>query len=151
MSIKNLVQTSLLLSFIVIVGCQSKKVYQATNLPDTYLEFGTFNTNSGVKVSWTFLENGQVFYKNNLFVTENKRLKKETVSALFNEAKRVKRSGFKIRTEGSFLAHITLKTSIQETELNWTWPYGGTKDYPDELKVLYNLIDNAVKLSEISN
>lgn len=122
-----------------------------SNLPATYLEFGTFNANSGVKVSWTFLENGQVFYKNNLFATEQKQLNKSTVLALFAEAGRVKRSGYKIRVEGGYLAHITIKSNVQATEFTWTWPYGGSKEYPDELKKLYVQIENALIIASNYN
>ncbi len=147
MSLKNSAPTYLLLFTLTVASCQSKKLFQASNLPATYLEFGTYNINSGVAVTWIILENGQVFYKNNLFVTEQKQLSKASVSVLFAEAKRVKRSGYRIRTDGAFVARITLKSNVQETELTWTWPYGGTKDYPDELKVLYNKIDKIIQLS----
>ena len=147
MRMKNLVQTALVLFILNFAACKSKQVYQYSNLPASYLEFGTFNTNSGVKVDWIFLENGQVFYKNNLFVTEQKQLSKDIATSLFAEAKRVKRSGYKIRVEGAYMAHITLKSSAQETEFTWTWPYGGSKEYPDELKALYSQIENALKLT----
>jgi hypothetical protein len=147
MSLKISVQTFLLLFTLTFASCQSKKLYQASNLPATYLEFGTYNINSGVAVTWIILENGQVFYKNNLFVTEQKRLSKVTTSSLFAEAKRVKRSGYKIRVEGAYMAHITLKSSVQDTEFTWSWPYGGSKEYPDELKALYIQIEYALNLT----
>ncbi len=147
MNVKNLVQTAFVLFILNFAACKSKQVYQASNLPASYLEFGTFNTSSGVKVSWIFLENGQVFYKNNLFISEQKPLNKAIASSMFAEAKRVKRSGYKIRVEGAYMAHITLKSSVQDTEYTWTWPYGGSKDYPDELKALSLQIENALKLT----
>lgn len=145
---KRLVQTAFLFFlFISLTACKSKVLYTASALPEVYLEFGSSNANTGVKLSWIFLENGQVFMKNNLFTAEQKMLPKKTAAALFSEAKRVKNSGFKMNMEGSYLGFVSLKTSNHERELQWSWPYGGTKDYPDELKRLYLGCLEASKLS----
>lgn len=143
-----LVQTVFLFFITLALSCQSKKLYTASTIPAEGLEFGTDDAITGLKVSWVFLENGQVFYKTNLFTVPQKSLSKSTVKNLFNEANRVKRSGFKFRAEGAYRAFIIFKEASHQNESTWIWPYGGTKDYPDELKKLYLLCEEAAQLSK---
>ena len=143
-----LVQTVVLLFFTLALSCQSNKIYTANTIPAECLEFGTDDANTGLKVSWIFLENGQVFYRTNLFTVSQKSLSRSAVKKLFAEANRIKRSGFKFRAEGAYRAFITFKEVSHQNEFTWIWPYGGTKDYPDELKKLYKLCEEAAQLSK---
>lgn len=147
MKIQHLVQTVLLIVVIALIGCKNTQTFTKDNLPKKRLEFGTYNVNSGVKVQWIFLENGQVFYQNNLFIAAQKRLSKEAIQLLFQEAAKVERSKFRFFQDGSYTAFITYNGSKTGNGTLWQWPYGGSKDYPDELKKLYLMLEDAAKAS----
>lgn len=147
MKYRFLVQTVLLISALVLSSCKGSKLYTKDNLPATRLEFGTYNAISGLKIYWIFLENGQVFYQTNLFMVEQKRLPKKTVKVLFEEAKRVQKSKFNINMDGNFSAFLYYQHGSNNNGVKWQWPYGGSKDYPDELSLLYRLCEDATKES----
>jgi hydroxymethylpyrimidine pyrophosphatase-like HAD family hydrolase len=150
MNIKSLVQTVLILAVLLSANCKTSKTYTKDNLPVKQLSFGTYNVLSGVKVNWIFLENGQVFYQNNLFMVEQKQLEKEFVKELFSEATKIEKSNYKIFLDGSYLAFINFNTGVPGKSASWQWPYGGTKDYPDELSKLYRLCEDATRISALS-
>ncbi len=149
MKIKILVQTALLGCLFLFTHCKSAETYTKDKLPSKQVSFGTYNVLSGVRVNWIFLENGQVFYQNNLFMIEQKRLSKELVAEIFSEANKIERSKYKIYLEGNYVAFINFNSGAPGRSVSWQWPYGGTKDYPDELSKLYRLCEDATKLSAI--
>ncbi|MBU3663629.1 MAG: hypothetical protein FGM41_10610 [Bacteroidetes bacterium] len=126
------------------LGCHTKR-YTLETLPKTYIEFGSNSDNSGARISWVFLRNGQVFYKTNLFSTPQKDLPKTEVDEIFKEAESVKKTGYQFKEVGVTTGFITLKDKDHLREVSWTWPYGGTKPVPDELSKLYGLLLKASK------
>lgn len=125
-------------------GCNTKR-YTFQTLPKVYIEFGSNSDNSGARISWVFLRNGQVFYTTNLFNTPQKDLPKAQVDEIFKEAESIKKSGYNIKEVGVTTGFITLKEKDHLREVSWTWPYGGTKPVPDELSRLYKLLMKASK------
>jgi hypothetical protein len=125
--------------FAITLGCSSKR-YTFQTLPKTYIEFGSNSDNSGARISWIFLRNGQVFYTTNLFNTVQKDLPKAQVDEIFKEAESIKKSGYNFKEVGVTTGFITLKDKDHLREVSWTWPYGGTKSAPDELSKLYKLL-----------
>ena len=150
MIFKNLVQTVLLLFILTSVSCKSNKMYSAETLPTEFVEFGSINEGSGTTISWIFLKNGQVFYKTPLYTEEQKRLSKAMASSIFMEAAKVKKSGFHFNQDGTSKAFISYRGESHHLLTTWIWPYGGTKIYPDEMKLLYNLCLEATRATKIN-
>lgn len=133
-----------LLGLTLNLHCSTKR-YTVETLPKVYIEFGSNNDNTGARISWIFLRNGQVFYTTNLFKTPQMDLPKEQIDEIYSEAERVKKSGYLNKEVGVITGFISLKDKDHMREVTWTWPYGGTKSVPDELNKLYYLLLKASK------
>jgi hypothetical protein len=132
--------------FMVFFGCKSQ-TYTLDSLPERKLEFGHSGGFTGMKITYTLLENGQLFMSTGFQKMELERVKKRDTKEIFEEADEMIKEGISQHEVGNQSDYISFNDGKQLKE--WKWPSGpiqlesggfGRFPIPKELEELYSIL-----------
>jgi len=127
-------------------GCKSQ-TYQMNNLPARKIEFGNMGGFTGNKLTYTLLENGQLFLFSDFEKKEEKGVSQMKAKKIFKEAEKLQAAGYRHNETGNMSDYILFKTGTDTLE--WKWPSEFSKraitsqvkiPAPDSIQKLHSLL-----------
>jgi hypothetical protein len=105
--------------FLFFFGCKSQ-TYQIYEIPLRKIEFGNMGGFTGSKLTYTLLENGQLFISSDFEKKEEKGVSQMKAKKIFKEAVKLKQTGYSKNELGNMSDYIFFNTGMDS--IMWNWP-----------------------------
>lgn len=105
--------------FLFFFGCKSQ-TYQINEIPLRKIEFGSTGGFTGSKLTYTLLENGQLFISSDFEKKEEKGVSQMKAKKIFKEADKLKQTGYCKHDLGNMNNYIFFNTGTDS--IMWNWP-----------------------------